>query len=98
MWKLGYCLALLGGVVIVILSLATLAHYPINLPFQVPLGSYVGIGVISLILGVVAVFGSKRVNELVWGILLMGIGLLTGGVGGLLALLGGLVGLLARYA
>jgi hypothetical protein len=97
MWKIGYILALLGGIVIVVLSLASLAHYPLYLPIQVPLSSYIGIGVISLILGVVAVFGSKRVNELVWGIVLMAIGFLAGGVGGLLALVGGLVGLLSRY-
>jgi len=89
---------LLGGIIIIAFSLASLAHYPLYLPIQVPLGSYVGIGVISLILGVVAVFGSKRVNELVWGIVVMAVGFLTGGIGGLLALIGGLVGLLARYA
>lgn len=98
MWKLGYVLALVGGLIIIVLSLASLAHYPLYLPIQVPLSSYVGLGVISLILGVVAVFGSKRVNELVWGIVLMVVGFLAGGVGGLLALIGGLVGLLARYA
>ena len=52
---------------------------------------------ISLILGVVAVFGSKRVNEIIWGVVLVAVGFLTGGVGGLLALIGGLVGLLSRY-
>ena len=98
MWKLGYILALIGGLIIIVLSLASLAHYPVYMPFQVPLGSYVGIGVISLILGVVAVFGSKRVNELMWGIILIAVGFLAGGIGGLLALIGGLVGLLARYA
>lgn len=50
-----------------VLSLAALAHFPLQLPFHSPLAGYFGIGVISLILGVVAVFGSKRVNELVWG-------------------------------
>ncbi len=98
MWKIGYVLGLLGGVTIIGLSLAAIAHYPVYLPISVPLAGYFGIGIISLILGVVAVFGSKRVNELVWGIVLMIIGFLTGGVGGLLALLGGLVGLLSRYA
>ena len=90
-------LALLGGMVIIILSLASLAHFPLYLPIQVPLAGYFGIGVISLILGVVAVVGSKRVNELIWGIVLIVVGFLTGGVGGLLALIGGLVGLLSRY-
>jgi len=88
---------LVGGLTIVALSLAALAHFPLQLPFQSPLTGYFGIGVISLILGVVAVFGSKRVNELVWGIVVMAVGFLSGGIGGLLALVGGLVGLLSRY-
>ncbi|MGP8071419.1 MAG: hypothetical protein ACLP5V_16205 [Candidatus Bathyarchaeia archaeon] len=95
--KVGYVLALVGGIVIIILSLAKLANFSLYLPISVPLAGYFGIGVISLVLGVVAVFGSKRVNELVWGIALMVVGFLAGGVGGLLALVGGLVGLLSRY-
>lgn len=91
-------LALLGGIIIIALSLASLVHYPIDLPIQVPLGNYIGIGIVSLILGVVVVFGSKRVNELAWGVILMVVGFLIGGIGGMLALIGGLVGLLARYA
>ena len=90
-------LALLGGIITIVLSLASMFHYPINVPIQVPLAGYIGIGVISLILGVVAVFGSKRVNEIIWGVVLVAVGFLTGGVGGLLALIGGLVGLLSRY-
>jgi hypothetical protein len=97
MWKLGRLLALVGGVVIIVLSLAALANFPLYLPIHVPLAGYFGIGIVSLILGVVAVFGSKRVNELMWGVVLMVVGFLTGGVGGLLALIGGLVGLLSRY-
>ena len=83
---------------IIVLSLASLAHYPLYLPVQVPLAGYFGIGLISLILGIVAVFGSKHVNELIWGVVLLIVGFLAGGVGGLLAIIGGLVGLLSRYA
>ncbi len=97
MWKAGYVLALLGGIIITILSLAALANFPLYLPIRVPLAGYFGIGIISLILGIVAVFGAKHVGGLVWGIGLMVIGFLTGGVGGLLALIGGLLGLLSRY-
>ena len=82
---------------IIVLSLASIANFPLYLPIRVPLAGYFGIGIISLILGVVAVFGSKRVNELLWGIVLMIVGFLAGGVGGLLALVGGLIGILSRY-
>jgi len=88
---------MLGGILTIVLSLASLLHYPINLPLQVPLTGYFGIGVISLILGVVAVLGSKRVNQLIWGVILLAVGFLVGGVGGLLAMLGGVAGLLSRY-
>lgn len=94
---LGFVLALIGGIVLILLSLAALLHFPVSLPFRSPLVGYFGIGAISLILGVVAVFGSKRVNEVVWAAVLMVVGFLAGGIGGLLTLLGGLVGLLSRY-
>ena len=95
--KAGYVLALVGGLVIIVLSLAAILHFPLSLPFTSPLAGYFGIGIITLILGIVAVIGSKRVNELLWAIALMAIGFLGGGVGGLLALIGGLLGLLSRY-
>ena len=97
LWELGYVFALLGGIIITVLSLASILHYPTNLPIQVPLAGFFGIGVISLILGVVWVFGSRRVNEIIWGVVLMAVGFLAGGIGGLLAIIGGVVGLLSRY-
>ena len=96
--KVGYILTLVGGLIIIALSIAALVNYPMQLPFHSPLSGYLGIGVITLVLGIVTVFGSRRVNELVWAIVLMIVGFLSGGIGGLLTLLGGLLGLLSRYA
>ncbi len=97
MATLGYVLALVGGIILIVLSFAAIVGYPLFLPLHSPIVGYFGIGVISLILGIVAVVGSKRINELVWAIVLMVVGFLAGGAGGLLTLLGGLVGLLSRY-
>ena len=94
--KAGYVLALVSGLVIIILSLAAILHFPLSLPFT-SLAGYFGLGIITLILGIVTVIGSKRVNEVLWAVALMVIGFLGGGVGGLLALIGGLLGLLSRY-
>ena len=91
-------LALVGGIIIVVLSLASLLNFSLYLPIRSPLAGYFGIGVISLVLGVVAVIGSRRVAELLWAVVLMIVGFLSGGIGGLLALLGGLVGLISIYA
>ena len=95
--QVGFVLALIGGIVIVVLSLAALLNFPVYLPIQSPLAGFFGIGLITLILGVVAVFGSRRVNQVLWAVVLMIVGFLGGGIGGLLTLLGGLVGLLSRY-
>lgn len=94
----GFVLALVGGIIIVVLSLASLLNFSLYLPIRSPLAGYFGIGVISLVLGVVAVIGSRRVTELLWAVVLMVVGFLSGGIGGLLALLGGLVGLISIYA
>jgi hypothetical protein len=65
--------------------------------FALPIAGYFGEGVITLILGVMAVVGSKRANELIWAVVLIVVGYLGGGIGGLLTLIGGLLGLLSRY-
>ena len=95
--KLAYYLALIGGILMIIFSLASLLSFAISLPFHSPLGGYFGAGIITLILGVVAVIGAKRVNELIWAIVLIVVGFLGGGIGGLLVLLGGILGLLSIY-
>ena len=64
----GYGLALVGGIIIILLSLSALLNLPLSLPFRSPLAGYFGIGVITLVLGVVAVIGSRRVHELAWAV------------------------------
>ena len=81
----------------VILSLLGLVSYAVALPFQSPIGGYFGVGIISLILGIVAVILSKRAGELVWSIVLVIVGFLGGGIGGLLVLIGGVLGLISHF-
>lgn len=51
-------------------------------------------GIVTLIMGIIAVIGAKSVNTLTWAIVLIIIGLIGGGLGGLLVLLGGIFGLI----
>jgi hypothetical protein len=95
--ELGYILALIGGIVMILLSLAGILNFAVNIPFQSPILGYFGVGIISLILGVVALYGAKRVSVLLWAVVLIVIGFLGGGIGGLFVLLGGIVGLISRY-
>ena len=95
--EIGYVLALIGGILMIILSLAGLLNFAVNIPFNSPLLGYFGVGLVSLILGIVALYGAKRVSVLLWAVVLIVIGFLGGGIGGLLILLGGIVGLISRY-
>jgi hypothetical protein len=62
------------------------------------LGLFASFGaILGIILGIVAIFGSKHVTELVWAIVLIVIGFVGGGIGGLLVLVGGILGLLSKY-
>jgi di/tricarboxylate transporter len=97
--KLAYILALIGGIILVIqglLSFVGMAFMTMFMPSVLgSLGSFWGI--IEIILGVVAIYGAKRVTDLTWAIVLIVVGLIGGGLGGILVLLGGIVGLVSKY-
>ncbi len=95
--ELGYVLALVGAVVMILLSLASFFGLAIALPFQVPIAAMFGSAIIGIILGVVAFIGSKHVRELIWAVVLLVIGIVGGGLGGIMVLLGGLLGILSRF-
>jgi hypothetical protein len=94
---LAYILAIIGGILMVIFSLLSLLNYAISIPFQSPIGGYFGSGVITLILGIVAVILSKRASELLWAIVLIIVGFIGGGIGGTLVIIGGILGLLSHF-
>jgi len=93
----GYILAIVGGILMIIFGLLSLIGYAISIPFPSLVGGFGFGGIISIILGIVAVVGSKRVTELIWAIVLIIVGFIGGGIGGLLVLLGGVLGLLAHF-
>ncbi len=55
-------------------------------------------GIVTLIMGIIALIGARSVNTLVWAIVLMIVGLIGGGIGGLLVLLGGILGLVTALS
>jgi len=81
----------------IILSLLAMLSYAVALPFQSPIAGFFGAGIISLILGIVAVIGSKRAAQLLWAIVLIIVGFIGGGIGGLLVLIGGILGLVSHF-
>ena len=84
---LAYYLVLIGGILMVLFGL---------LGFIADFGGFIfhwGFsygGIVTLVMGVIAIFGSRGVKVLVWAIVLIVVGLIGGGLGGLLVVLGGL--------
>lgn len=55
-------------------------------------------GIVTLIMGIIAIVGARSASTLVWAIILIIVGLIGGGLGGLLVLLGGIIGLIASLS
>jgi hypothetical protein len=51
---------------------------------------------ITLIIGIIAIVGSRYVARLDWGIALLVLGIIAGGIGGTLLFIGALLGLISR--
>lgn len=91
----GYILALIGGVLLIIFGLLGLVDI-VLVPFS-PL-FYLGVaahGLITLIIGIIGVVGSRHVARIEWAIILLILGIVAAGIGGTLLILGALLGLLS---
>jgi hypothetical protein len=89
--QIAYYLALIGGIIMILLGL---------LGFLVDFGGFIfhwGFaygGIVTLVMGIIAVIGARSASTLVWAIILIIVGAIGGGLGGLLVILGGLFGLI----
>ncbi len=92
---IAYYLALIGGILMVILgSLGLLVDFG---AFIFHWGFAYG-GILTLIMGIIAIIGARSASTLVWAIVLIIVGLIGGGIGGLLVLLGGIFGLITALS
>src|SRR4030065_2749077 len=91
----GDILVLLGGILLVIFGLLGLLN-TVLIPFShlYYLGASVH-GLVTLIIGVICIIGSKYVGTLVWAIILLVLGIVATGIGGTLVILGALLGLVS---
>jgi hypothetical protein len=97
--RVAYLLVLVGGILMILLSVLSFLGMMAFMTFGMPgLGVFASFAaILGIILGIVAIFGSKHVTELVWAIILIIIGYVGGGIGGLLVLVGGILGLVSKY-
>jgi hypothetical protein len=96
----GYILALIGGILLVIFGVIAIFSSPFVGFFTASiLGglSALGSGIVTLVLGIIALAGARFVSTIVWGIVLLIVGLIAGGIGGVLVFIGALLGLISRF-
>jgi hypothetical protein len=95
----GYILALIGGILIIVFGLLSLIGNSLGSAFS-PAGFYLTgamYSIVAIIIGVICVVGSKSVGTLVWAIVLLVLGIVSGGLGGVLVILGALLGLVSIF-
>lgn len=92
--EIAYILALVGGILMVLFALLGFLGRGVMMAFEMPGAHFAGLGaMLGLILGIVAIVGSKHATDLVWAIVLIIVGYVGGGIGGVLVLVGGILGL-----
>jgi hypothetical protein len=106
-WEVNYCmsttsvstiayyLALIGGALMILFGL--IGFFGSFGAYYLHWGYTYG-GIVTIVMGIIAVIGAKSVNTLVWAIVLIIVGLIGGGLGGVLVLLGGILGLVTALS
>ena len=95
----GYILASIGGIVIIVFGLLALVGNSLGSAFS-PAGVYLSgavYSIVAIIIGVICIIGSRSVGTLVWAIVLLVLGIVSGGIGGALVILGALLGLVSIF-
>jgi hypothetical protein len=94
----GYILALVGGIIVLLFGLLDLVEVGVRIFRGISLLGFLTGTVRSLaqiVIGIVCIIGSRFVSNLVWAIVLLVLGLVSGAIGGTLVAIGAILGLVS---
>jgi hypothetical protein len=94
----GYILALIGGIIIILFGLFDLLDMGVRIFRDISLFSFfsgTARALFLIVVGIVCAIGSKFVSNLVWAIVLLVLGIVAGTIGGTLVVIGALLGIVS---
>lgn len=94
---IGYLLALIGGIVLILFGILAFAGNFLNIFSPIAFLSGTISAVVQIGIGVLCILGSKFVTNLTWAIILLILGIIAGNIGGTLVILGAIIGLVVKY-
>ena len=96
---IGYILALIGGIIIILFGLLDLLEVGGRIFRDISLLSFLSgttRALFQIIIGIVCTVGSKFVSKLVWATVLLILGIVAGTIGGTLVAIGAILGIVAQ--
>lgn len=94
----GYILALLGGIIIILFGLFDLLGVAFRVFRDISLLSFLSgtlFALVQIVIGIVCIIGSRFISKLVWAIILLILGIIAGTLGGSLVVIGAILGLVS---
>ena len=94
----GYILALIGGIIIILFGLFDLLDVGVRIFRDISLFSFLSgtaRALFLIVVGIVCAIGSKFVSNLVWAIVLLVLGIVAGTIGGTLVAIGAILGIVS---
>jgi hypothetical protein len=97
--KAAKIIVIVGAILMISLSIMSIAGRILALPFYAPIGLTSGVYIFaSLFGGILSLILSRKVGIMIWTLIVIGIGIIGGGLGGLLVFLGGIIAIIARVS
>jgi len=97
--KAAKIIVIVGAILMISLSIMSIAGRILALPFYAPIGLTSGAYIFaSLFGGILALILSRKVGGMIWTLIVIGIGIIGGGLGGLLVFIGGIIAIIARVS